>query len=218
MKLVKLSIALLLAAAAIPACGQSKSEEAARAEAAAGEMQANAENIQKSAETMAKGFEAMAKGFAGAGGGDVKPVEPVSFRDLQGALPEVSGWTRENPTGERMTSPFAYSQTSVTFRKGDASIDEKILDSGFNQLLFAPFTMFMATGYEKETSSGFERSVSIGGNPGWEKWDSANKSGELNLVVNRRFLVQIEGNNIDDVKVLRSVLDQTDLKKLASLE
>lgn len=213
-----LTLASLVAAAAIAACGGSKSEEAEeRTETAAEGAQAGADAMQKGAESMAKGFEAMAKSFGG-GAGDIKPVEPASFRDLQAALPEVSGWERENPSGERMTSPFAYSQASVTLRKGDASIDAKILDSGFNQLLFAPFSMFMVTGYEKETSDGFERSVSIDGNPGWERWNSSSRSGELNVVVGKRFLIQIEGNDIDDVKVLRTVLDRTDLRKLSSLQ
>lgn len=213
-----LTLASLVAAAAIAACGGSKSEEAGeRTETAAEGAQAGADAMQKGAESMAKGFEAMAKSFGG-GAGDIKPVEPASFRDLQAALPEVSGWERENPSGERMTSPFAYSQASVTLRKGDASIDAKILDSGFNQLLFAPFSMFMVNGYEKETSDGFERSVSIDGNPGWERWNSSSRSGELNVVVGKRFLIQIEGNDIDDVKVLRTVLDRTDLRKLSSLQ
>lgn len=218
----KWQLAVVLAAACtVAACGQSQEEKAAEElQKSAEQIQKGAEQMQGSAEEMAKGFEAMAKGLAGAAGagGDVTPVDPVSFRDLQAVLPTVSGWERESPTGERMTQPFSFSQASVTFRKGEARVEQKIMDSGFNQVLFAPFAMFMATGYEKETQDGFERSVSVAGHPGWERWDKSAKSGELNVVVNKRFLVQIEGNDIDDVSVLRTVLDATDLKKLASLQ
>ena len=117
-----------------------------------------------------------------------------------------------------MCSSDLFSQASVSFRKGDANIDQKIMDSGFNQLLFAPFAMFMAAGYEKETQDGYEKSVTVGGYPGWERWNKASKSGELNVVVEKRFLVQVEGNGIDDPKALHAVLDATDLKKLASLK
>ena len=34
--------------------------------------------------------------------------------------------------------------------------------------------------------------------PGWEKWSSKDRDGELNAIVNKRFIVQIEGHNIDD--------------------
>lgn len=215
-------VAVIVATACtLVACGASKEEKAAEElQKSSEEIQKSADSMQKGAEDMAKGFEAMAKGLASAAGGDsdVKPVDPVSFRELQTVMPEVPGWEKEKPTGERMTSPFSYSQASVTYRKGDADIEQKIMDSGFNQLLFTPFSMLMAADYEKETQDGFERSVKIGDYPGWEKWDSGSKNGEISVVVNKRYLVQLEGHGIDDVKQLREVLDKTDLAKLAAIK
>ena len=185
------------------------------------QMQKGGDAATQGAQDMAKGFEAMAKGLAAAAGGGadgVKPVDPVSFRELQTVMPEISGWERKNPTGERMTAPFNFSQASATYTNGDARVEEKIMDSGFNQMLFAPFSMFMVAGYEKETQDGFERSVNIGGNPGFEKWDKGTKNGELTVVVNKRFLVQVEGHDIADEKVLHNILDKTDLAKLSSLK
>lgn len=223
------SAAVAVMVCSVAACGSSESKKAeddaqkaaAQMSKAADEMQKSGDSAAKGAEDMAKGFEAMAKGFAAAAGGGadgVKPVDPVSFRDLQTVLPEISGWERSKPVGEKMTAPFAYSQTSATYTKGDASVETKIMDSGFNQMLFAPFAMFMTQGYEKETADGFEKSINVGGNPGFEKWDSGSKNGELTVVVNKRFLVQVEGHGVADDKVMRAVLDQTDLKKLAELK
>ena len=133
-------------------------------------------------------------------------------------MPEISGWERKSPTGERMTAPFAFSQSSTTYTNGDSNVELKIMDSGFNQMLFAPFAMFMAAGYEKETQDGFEKSVTIGGYPGFEKWDKGTKNGELTVVVNKRFLVQVEARNVDDPKAMYDLLDATNLKKLAELK
>jgi hypothetical protein len=213
--------ALILAATCtLAACGSSSENKAAdEMQKSADQMQKSAEGMQQGAQDMAKGLEAMAKGLSAAtGSGDMKQVDPVSFRDLQTVMPQISGWERTNPTGEKMTSPFSFSQATVTYTRGDASIEEKIMDSGWNQMLFAPFTMYMVAGYEKETQDGFERSVNIGGNPGWERWDKGTKNGELSVVVNKRFLVQLEGRDIDDVKTLRDVLEQTDIKKLGALQ
>ncbi len=214
--------AVVLVVCATAACGSSSKQTAAD------ELQKSAEQTQKGADAtaqgaqdMAKGFEAMAKGLAAAAGGGAdgaKPVDPVSFRELQTVMPEISGWERKSPTGERMTAPFAFSQSSTTYTNGNSNVDLKIMDSGFNQMLFAPFAMFMAAGYEKETQDGFEKSVTIGGYPGFEKWDKGTKNGELTVVVNKRFLVQVEGHDIADEKVMHTVLDKTDLAKLASLK
>jgi hypothetical protein len=31
--------------------------------------------------------------------------------------------------------------------------------------------MFLSTGYQQETESGYEKSTTVNGEPGWEKWD-----------------------------------------------
>jgi hypothetical protein len=133
-------------------------------------------------------------------------------------LPQVSGWAMEKPEGQKMTAPFAVSEAKTTYRSGDASVEVKIVDSAMNQLFFAPFAMFLASGFEKETGDGYEKSINVKGNAGWEKWNSADKDGEVNVVVNKRFLVTIEGNGIADAKVLRQFADQMDFGKLAGLK
>ena len=195
------------------AAGCGKSDEQIAAEKAAEETREAAEALKKAAEQTGtaaanQGMQAAAKaleGFAGALSGttpDGKPVDPVSFQTLQTALPEVSGWQREQPTGERMTSPVPFSQTEANYAMGDSHVEVKIVDSAFSQLLIAPWSMFLATGYERQTSSGYEKSVNVGGNPGFERWNTDGKDGELNLVVSKRFLVTIEfASKIDATKL-----------------
>ncbi|HEY3045702.1 MAG TPA: hypothetical protein VGJ39_16850 [Vicinamibacterales bacterium] len=196
------------------ACGKSAEEKQAE------EIQKSADQLQKGAETAAKGLSDLAAGLSSAAGGDsnLKPVDPVSFRDLIALLPAPSGWEREKPTGERMTSPVSFADASVRMMKGDATVTVKITDSGFNQLLVAPFAIFLSGNYERETSSGYEKSIKVGDAPGMEKWDSETKSGDLTVIVNKRFIVEIDGSGIDNPTVLHSMLDGVDLKKLADLK
>ncbi len=222
-------VALILSFIVTVACG--KSEEQKQAEAAAEQVkqaaakfdeaakQAAAQGDAGSAE-IARGLEAMAKGMAAAGavGADGKPVEPVSFRDLQTLFPELPGWEKGKPTGEKMTSPFAFSQAEVRYTKGDSRIELKIVDSGFHQLLFAPYTMFLTSGYERETANGYEKSTTVANEPGWEKWNPTRKSGEVNAVVGKRFLVQAEGRAVDDIRVLHDAIGKTDLARLSAMK
>lgn len=223
----------LLAAVLTVGCG--KSEEQKAAEQAAEDAKAAAEAIQKAAESAAaasaaagtaaaaqgaEGFAKALEGMAGALAGkgpDGKAVEPVSFRDLQAALPDVSGWARGEPQGERMTSPIPFSQSEAQYTQGESQINVKIVDSAFNQMLVAPWAMFLTAGYERESSDGYEKSVTIAGNPGFEKWNSRGKDGELNLVVAKRFLITIDGNNIADTKVLQEFASRIDAGTLTAL-
>lgn len=223
-------VALVVTLAVSSACGKSEAEK--QAEQIAAEAQKAAEAAAKVAEKAseeagaqaAKGMQDFAKaleGMAGAMAGktpDGKAVEPVSFRALQTTLPSVPGWTMEKPRGERMTSPVAFSQTEARYTNGDAIIDVKVIDSAFHQMLIAPWSMFLAAGYEKETSEGYEKSVTVDGNPGFEKWDSDDKDGELNLVVGKRFLVTVEGRRLADAKVLHEFVSKLDTAKLAALK
>jgi hypothetical protein len=199
---------------------QKKADEAQKQAAqATAQAQQGAQQVSESAKEMAKGFEALGKSLGAlAGDPNQKPVDPVSFRELQTVFPELPGWEKEKPTGEKMTSPFPYSQAEVRYSKGESSIHGKVVDSGFNQLLIAPFQMFLAAGYEKETSSGYEKSTKVGEFPGWEKWNSDGKDGELNAVVGKRFVVTFEGNNINDTKVLYELASKADLAKLAAMK
>jgi hypothetical protein len=223
----------LVAAILMAGCG--KSEEQIAAEKADEDAKKAAEAIQKAAESAAaagtaagaaaaaqgvEGFAKALEGMAGAMAGkgpDGKPVEPISFRDLQTALPEVSGWTRGEVQGERMTSPIPFSESEVEYTKGDSHVTVKIVDSAFNQMLVAPWAMFLTAGYEKESTDGYEKSVTVSGHPGFEKWDSRNKDGEINLVVAKRFLVTIDGNNIADTSVLQEFASKVDAGRLVAL-
>ena len=170
----------------------------------------------KGMEDFAKAMQGMATAMAGGSAGG-KAADPVSFRDLQTAFPTVDGWTMDKPKGERMTSPVAFSQTETRYRNGEAQIEVKIVDSAFQQLLVAPWAMFLAAGYEKETDDGYEKSTVVAGHPGFEKWNDRRKSGELNLVVAKRFLVSLEGEKLSDMKQLHAFAGQVDFSKLAGL-
>jgi hypothetical protein len=210
--------ALMALAVSIAAAGCGSPDKAQEAAAQAAQV---AKSAEQGATQAAKGLEEMAKGIeamAGVASGGTKPVDPVSFRDLQMFFPDLDGWEKAKPTGERMTLPFSFSQAEVRYTKGDARLEMKIVDSGFNQLLLTPYAMLMQTGYEKETQDGYEKSTTVNGQPGWEKWESVSKDGEVNAFVGKRFLLTIEGSNLDDVKVLHEIAGKVDMGKLSALK
>ena len=199
------------------ACGGTTDDAAKQIQKAADEIQKSVgSGSARGLQGVSKGLEDLAKGMSAmANDPNAKPVDPMTIDALKTALPDLSGWEKGKPTGERMSSPVNYAEAKVTFTKGDSAVDVKIVDSAMNQLLIAPFSMFLAVGYEKETDHGYEKGVKIGEYPGWERWDGEGKEGELNAIVGKRFIVQIEGRNIENMKVLHSTMENINLKKLA---
>jgi len=190
---VPMVVALLaLTPVAFTACGKSTQEQ-------------RSEAIQKNADEPQKGAEGTARGL----------VDPVSLKELISLLPAPAGWQRERPTGERLTAPVHFADAMVRLMKDDATVTAKITDSALNQVLVEPLALLMASHHERGSSREYEKTVMVGEAPGFEKWDSTTKSGNLTVLVNKRFIVEIDGSGIDDPKVLHEILGTIDLEKLA---
>lgn len=197
---------------------EQKAQEAAKeAETRADQAEDAARKTGQGAEQMAKGFEQLAKGLGQLAGSKHEPVDPVSFRALYDFFPDLSGWEKNRPTGERTTSPIRYAEAKTTYKRGDSEIDASIVDSGFNQVLMAPFAMFLTGGFERETEDGYEKALKVEGFPAWEKWDNDGR-GELNALVGERFLLRLEGTRLSDNKVLHELAAAANLSKLADLK
>lgn len=195
--MVPMVVIALLASAPVAfiACGRSRQEP-------------QSEAIQKSADGLQKGAEGTPRGL----------VDPVGVKDLITLLPAPAGWQRERPTGERLTAPVHFADAMVRLMKGDATVTAKITDSALNQVLVEPLATLIAGHHERGSSREYEKAVTVGDAPGFEKWDSKTKSGNLSVMVNKRFIVEIDGSGIDDPKVLHEILDKIDLEELADLK
>lgn len=168
---------------------------------------------------MARGFEAMARSAKEMEDLSKRPpVEPVSFKVLAPFFPDLAGWEKGTPEGEKMSAPVAISHSEVEYTKDDARIRAKITDSGNNAMFLAPFMIYLTAGYERETSDGYEKSVKVGDQPGWEQWDGESKSGELNIFVNKRFLVELDGNGIENTQVLHDLAGRIDMRTLGDVK
>ncbi|MBM3780498.1 MAG: hypothetical protein FJW29_02315 [Acidobacteria bacterium] len=214
-------IALMLVTGALVvsvACGKSDAEK--QAEEAAANLEKASEALSKaaegkgSAEDLAEGMKALTDAM----NGDGKTVDPVSFQSLEALLPSLSGWERDTPRSERMTSPVAYAQTEAHYSRGDASLDITITDSGFAQAVLAPFSMMAMMGMNRESREGYEKGVTLKGQPGFEEWRNENRDGELTLLVGKRFLVAVKGSQLPGAGTLQDAARAIDFGKLAALQ
>jgi X-X-X-Leu-X-X-Gly heptad repeat protein len=191
---MKKLLSVFLASAFVVACGSSQQQQA---EEAAKKMEQGAQQMQKAAEQMAKdaqgssaqmaaGLQQMAQGFQQMAQGSAKPVD---FEQLKSALPEVGGWTRTNPRGEQTNMPVAVSRAEARYTKDQSRVELEIVDTALSQILIAPVSMFLASGYSERSDDGFKRSAKIGGQPGFEEWNNDDKRGEVTAVVANRFIV-----------------------------
>ena len=148
---------------------------------------------------------------------EMKPVDPVSFNALLPLLPAApAGWTAEEPKGETTSAMgFKISEVERSYTKGDERLHVKIVDGAYNSFIYAGVTM--AAQFSRESTEGYEKGVTIDGNPGVEKWSKGSRRGELTVVVGKRFLVTVDASPVE-AEFVRTVFGSIDRAKLASLK
>jgi hypothetical protein len=204
----RLTVMLLLVAA----CG--KSDEQKAAEAAAKQM----------GEALAAAGAAGATGAAAAAGALTagKATDAVDFRVLKELLPEeINGMPRTSSDGEKNSAMgFTMSRAEARYETQgtNASIRIEISDAGAMTGMAAMAAFAWASmDVDKESETGYEKTTTIKGYRGYEKFDRQTNFAELSILVGGRFMVELEGNEIG-VDGLKAALDKIDLGKLEGMK
>src|SRR5690606_34951503 len=117
-------------------------------------------------------------------------------RDL---LPEEAGGMRRTSISSESQNAmgFAVSQAEAAYEGDEGSADVKVMDMG-NFPGIAMMGLGWAMGeMDRESDQGFERTMRYRGHRGYEKYDNRSRRGELQVLVADRFLVEVDGRNVD---------------------
>jgi hypothetical protein len=149
-------------------------------------------------------------------------VEVVNFRKLKALLPEeLDDLKRTNSSGEK-TNAFGI---NVSKTEGEYTSEDKkqkititIMDMGSMKGL-AGMTAFAWSWAEidKESDDGFERTFEYKGHKSYEKYNTKYQDGEVQVLVAKRFMVEIKGNDTPMEKI-HQALDEIKIGDLESLK
>ena len=142
---------------------------------------------------------------------------PISFRELIEYLPQSPrGWTAEKPKGQTSSfGDYSVSQVKQKYFQKDKTMTVSIFDWAFNSTLYMPF--LLSTEFSQESTEGYSKGIKIDDIPGRENYNYHSRDGGLNLLINRRFFVQISGENIEESE-LREWWEILDRKSLSQLK
>ncbi|MFN2474850.1 MAG: hypothetical protein ABR526_00715 [Chthoniobacterales bacterium] len=148
-------------------------------------------------------------------------ADVADFNLLLPLLPEPpAGWKAEKPEGS--TDDLGDTKITTVHRdydKGDTkdapTTSISILDSVANP----DYVELTTAGWKltESTPEGYTKPVDIGGNPGFETFETDGKHGTLWLLVAKRYFLQIETTG-QDAKELQEWLKRLDLAKLAAVK
>lgn len=142
-----------------------------------------------------------------------------NFRELQGFLPErdFDSYSRGKPTGETSSMMgFSTSWAQVIY-KFDTDTSRSSISVKITDMLSIPSYLSLTGDIDKETESGYEKTVIYKDIRILETYDSVSREGKLQLPVANRFLVEITGSGIMSTRPLYDLLDRIDLAGLKKL-
>jgi len=172
-----------------------------------------AKNFAKGVKTLSETAKAVEKQK------EMKPVNPYNFRELLPFLPEaLSGWKADDkPRGSTNSygTEWKFTEVSQSYSKDNSTVIVKIVDGAYIPALYTVF--LVASSFEEDTTEHYRKEITLGDNKGFEEFYYNDKRGSLNLLVNKRFIITIDGESIGDNKILYNYLNKIDLKKLASM-
>jgi len=146
-----------------------------------------------------------------------KPVEPVNWRKLIPFLGEIPGWeAEEEPEGSTVSMEgFKISQVERSYTAADKNLAIIIVDGGYVPMVYSAFKMAMS--FEVDTSEEYIKKITIKGFPGVEQYNYEDKEAETMILISDRFLVHMEGENMEDASELIAIANNLDLEGIAKL-
>ncbi len=147
-----------------------------------------------------------------------EPVEPVNWKELVPFLIDLKGWNAEEDAEGRSISmgTFSVSQAERSYSSGEKFFKINLIDGGYAPMVYAGVKMAMK--FEIDTSDEYIKKLSVKGFPGVEKYDRTDKSSIIFILINERFIVQVEGENFIVPSELIAVIKTLDFAGIAKLE
>lgn len=132
---------------------------------------------------------------------DEKKVEPIDFRKLKEFLPES---VAEIPRTEARGSKNSVGEAKISQAEGEYSKDGSestasvsIMDYGAVPWMVAGMAAWENMEIDNESDDEYQRTVTYGKYRGYETYNTKEKSGQLQLLVAKRFLISIDLNKIE---------------------
>lgn len=148
-------------------------------------------------------------------------IEPVDYDDLKKMLPSrLRGFKQIDISGERTSMlGLRLSQAEAEFEgKDDGRIEISIIDFGsVKGIAGKAMLAWMSAEIDNESDDGYEKTTDYKGYKAYEKYSQEDQQGKLSVIIEERFLVNVEGSNTDMASIKRA-MSAVDLKKLKKLK
>ncbi|MBN2722375.1 MAG: hypothetical protein JXQ77_06100 [Campylobacterales bacterium] len=149
---------------------------------------------------------------------DLKKATPLSNEQLKALLPEkIDGLSRKKYSIGQLGMHIAEAQYGEEYKKITLSILDGAGEAG--SAMIAMMQIGINAGGESEDENGYRKPIKIDGNNGVEEQERYNNrvANKIILIVKGRFMLTLEGSNIEVDKLKSIIKDEDFIDKLEDL-
>jgi len=153
-----------------------------------------------------------------------KVVPLVAPAALEPLLPStLEGWTKVRLSSNRVAAAesCAWAFAEGVYTNGDHKMRVTIADTGFDSdalMILATIVRSFPEGHtETIPPDTVINRMTYAESPAATLLNTSKREAEFTVVVGDRFVVKVEGTSVENVDVLKAVLDKIDLKKVGEL-
>lgn len=133
---------------------------------------------------------------------------------LKAVVPDLPGWDRTAVTAQTIDLPEPATVAGATFTRGNARLDFEISDTKGASGMVESLAAMAGANFHRTLDTGYMKGATVAGSPAIESWNSADRSGELSVLVKKRYIINIGGRGIDDASAMRTLAERMDLARL----
>ena len=144
--------------------------------------------------------------------------EPVNFREMKKVLPsKLSGMNMEDSEGQTTgILGFKISNVKAIYQAENSELTVKIIDVAGAGKLITQSAAWTKLDIDKESKDGYERTTTIDGYKAYEKYDGRKQKGQVAMLVDDRFIIDIRGKNVTE-RQLKDAMEDINIRKLKKL-
>ena len=146
---------------------------------------------------------------------DGEPIEITDFRELKKLMPnKIAGMKRTKNEGEKSgVMGFKISQAKAKYEAGDKRMEVEIVDFAGVAMIKAGLAAWSTLEVDRESDDGYERTFVDNGVNTHEKYNYKSKTGEINRIIDDRYLLSIKAYNVEQ-RDLEKAKDAINLNSL----
>lgn len=175
-------------------------------------------NDNNQAQSLGGALGGLLNAVGGALGGN-QHVTPVDFRSLQVLLPDsLPGMKRANAGGANKQGMGVKTASAQAEYRGAGT---QVINVTISDISGISGVLDMSDALPKDTDSssdeGYEKDVTLGGRPMHEKYTKAGQQSSLQVIVARRFEVDVDGVGVD-MAAVHAAMARVDLNRLEAMK